>query len=187
LPSTFYWQASFFVLIRSPAIGGDLNRRIVFSLILLLLLILLLVGEANLWPPKRIANKSPDKSKSSLSLQSTKLPLDEGISVPPETEGESASEEPKPIVVLLNHSGWLHNGRYEVFGELQNTGQLTARGVSLHVIFKDLNFDTVATVNSPADHTVLTRGQRSKFKVVLSSKSLSSAVGSYVILPQVRR
>ncbi|HEX21608.1 MAG TPA: hypothetical protein ENH19_03025 [Actinobacteria bacterium] len=164
-----------------------MNRRIVISLILLLLLILLLAGEANLWPPKRIVKKTPKKSNYNLSLQSNKIPLDEGISAPPETEGESASEELKPIVAVLHHSGWMHNGYYEVFGELENTGQLSARNVSLHVIFKDGAFNTVATVNGPADHRTIAPGQMSKFKVVLKSKENSSKVGSYIILPQISR
>lgn len=164
-----------------------MNRRLVYSLILLFLLILLLVGEANLWPPKRIAKKSPDTSKSDLSLQATKIPLDEGIAAPPETEGESASEQPRAVVIILNHSGWMNDGHYEVFGAVQNTGQLTARGVSLHVIFKKGDFQTITAVNGPADQTVLRPGQKSKFKVVLSSKSLSSEVHSYVILPQLER
>lgn len=164
-----------------------MNRRTTVSLILLLLLLLLLVAQALMRPPRRVVIRAPKSAGRELSLEATRTLLDEGLGEIPETEGESAPEEPKPIISILNHSGWLNKGSYEVFGTIQNTGQLTGRDVSMYVIFKDPNFVTLAEVQMPADRSILRPGEKSGFKVWLNDKSKSSFVGSYVVLPQVRR
>lgn len=127
------------------------------------------------------------KSSGPASLEDTVTPNDEGMAAPPETEGEVATEEQKAIIGVTNHSGWINNGYYEVFGEIENTGQKTGRGISLHVLFKDGNFVTLATVDGPADQPVLRPGEKSSFKIILKNKDKSILVGSYVVLPQMTR
>ena len=156
-------------------------------LITLLLLVLLLVFQALTKPPV-VKKRRPQMAKESTASLRAKVPLDETLNEVPEEEALSASEEPKAIVEMAHNSGWdTPDGSYEVFGEVKSVGQLTARDVSVTVYFKNVDFETLAIIKKKVDHPTLPPGAKSSFKVVLRDKAISTMVGSYVVIINVRR
>ena len=167
-----------------------MSRRTTIALIMLLLLLLSLVVLAVTRPPFINIEKTSPPPEPTGKLPSERFrdsPVDDGKPPLPEGEEGSLTEEPKAIIRVINHTGWLNEGIYEVIGEVENTGALIARGVSFHVIFKDGLFKTLVEVDEPADRTTIGPGDKSTFKIKLNDKNKSDIVGSYVIVPQIER
>ncbi len=168
-----------------------MSRRTTIALVMLLLLLIALVALAATRPPiiKEVVEleKVPDEDGRLPGPRYRNSPVDDGkLPLPVGDEG-SLTEEPKAIIRVINHTGWLNEGIYEVIGEVENTGALIARGVSFHVIFKDGSFRTLVEIDGPADKTIIGPGDKSTFKIKLNDKEQSEIVGSYVIVPQLDR
>lgn len=158
-----------------------MNRRATTITLLILLLILLLVAQSLLSPPKIVKRPAGRQGASRSSEDiSRRRDIDSTFD---ELEAVSASEERKPIVEMVNNSG-IQNplGYYEVFGQVQNIGFVTARNVRVKVTFRDSSFEELALLEAPVDQRTLIPGQRSNFKVTLPDKKTSSRMGSYVAL-----
>ena len=163
-----------------------MNRRATSITLLILLLILLLVAQT-LSSPSKIVKKPAGKQHSVGSTEDTSRRRDIDSTFD-ELEALSASEERKPIVEMVNNSGIRNpSGYYEVFGQIQNIGLVTARNVRVRVTFRDAEFDELALLEAPVDNRTLTPGERSNFKITLPDKKTSSRMGSYVALIVIDR
>lgn len=163
-----------------------MNRRATTITLLILLLILLLVAQALFSPPK-IVKRPNNKRSGSGSFDGTSRRRDIDSTFD-ELEAVSASEERKPIVEMVNNSGIRNpSGYYEVFGQVQNIGLVTARNVRVKVTFRDAAFDQLALLEAPVDNRTLAPGERSNFKITLPDKNTSSRMGSYVALIMIDR
>lgn len=163
-----------------------MNRRGVATALILLLLSLLLVWQVT--RPSPPVPKKPPVVKPKVSLEDKSVPAEEKVVEPPQPEPVAQPEEPKAIVELINHSGWVgKSGNYEVFGEVKNTGQAVAREVAVRVTFKDAAWQLVGEASAPANRPTLAPGEKSAFKVVLPQRDRAARVGSYVAIVTVRR
>jgi len=165
------------------------NRRTTIALIMLLLFLLSFVVLIATRPPiiNVVEIPSDPEPSGKLSTETDRMtPLDDGKPPIKDYKG-SLTEEPKAIIRVINHTGWLNEGIYEVIGEVENTGALIARGVSFHIIFKDGLFRTLIEVDGPADKTTIGPGDKSTFKIKLDDKEKSELVGSYIVVPQIKR
>lgn len=165
----------------------ELNRRAVIQVLIVLLLVLLLAFWAlgAIGNHKRIVRKGPPET-SKIDTGNARIPLDERILDGEEAKSQSAPEEPKPIPQVISHSGWFNNGAYEVFGQVQNVGSVTARQVKAHVIFKNIVWVKLGEVESLIDNPTLAPGQKSNFKVAYKGGDAED-VRTYVLLFTVAR
>lgn len=165
-----------------------MNRRALAQILIILLLLALLVFWQLAPPPKQIIKRKVvgGLSKKEIFQEQKNLYYDENVLEKPQQKSVSPPEEPKPVIKPVSHSGWINpEGKYEVFGMVQNNGEETAYGVTVTVIFKDLSWRRVGEVSSLVANPTLRPGERSAFKVVLA-KADGRAVGSYVILTTTR-
>lgn len=93
----------------------------------------------------------------------------------------TSATEQKKAVLFPTHSSWVSNGRYEVFGEVENIGQATGRNIKTRVIFKSPNwFTRLAVVETPIDRTTLAPGEKSSFRARYPGNTKN--VGGYVLM-----
>lgn len=164
-----------------------MNRRAVIQVLIILLLVLLLVFWALGAPGsrKRIVRRGvPNAGK--VETDNARMPLDETVLEKDEEMSQAPPEEKKPVTEAVSHSGWVNNGAYEVFGEVKNVGNNTARQVKARVIFKNGKWERLGEVENLVDNPTLAPGQKSGFKVVFKTGD-PKTVGSYVLLFTVAR
>lgn len=165
-----------------------MNRRaLVQVLIILLLLSLLAFWQLAPAPKKTVKRKViGGLTKKEIFQEQKQLYYDENIQEEPQQRSVSPPEQPKAVIKPISHSGWLNpQGKYEVFGMVQNNGEQTAHQVMVTVIFKDVAWRRVGEVSALVDQPTLPPGAKSAFKVVLNNAN-SKAVGSYVLLTSAR-
>ena len=163
-----------------------LNRRAVIQVLIVLLLVLLLafwaLGKSG--NQRRIVHQGPPEAK--VTTENAQVPLDETVLEAPEEMSQAPPEQQKPIPQAVSHSGWFNNGAYEVFGQVQNVGNITARRVRAHVIFKNIVWVKFGEVESLIDNPTLAPGQKSNFKVAYKGSGAKD-IRTYVLLFTVAR
>jgi len=159
-----------------------MNRRALIQVLIVLLLILLLAfgaiaGLFNQDRTSRRGNPKTGKTKTNKADLST----DEGLLEDEDELSKSLPEEAKPIVNAVSHSSWTNNGGYEVFGQVENIGNATGRQIKAHIIFKDVDFQTIGEKEELIDIPTLGPGDRSGFKVTYKTGS-PERIRSYVVI-----
>lgn len=165
-----------------------MNRRaLVQVLIILLLLSLLAFWQLAPAPKKTVKRKVVGGlSKKEIFQEQQRLYYDENIQEEPQQRSISPPEQPKATIKPISHSGWVNQqGKYEVFGMVQNNGEQVAHNVMVTVIFKDLAWQRVGEASALVNQPTLPPGAKSAFKVVLNNGD-GKAVGSYVLLTSAR-
>lgn len=161
-----------------------MNRRALIQVLIILLLLSLLAFWQLAPAPKKVVKKKVigGLSKKEIFKEQTNLRYDENILEAPQQKSVSPPEEPKIVIKPMSHSGWINpQGKYEVFGVVENKGENIARGVTVTIIFKDSAWRRLAEVSSLVEQPTLRPGEKSPFKIVLSSVN-GNSVASYVIL-----
>jgi hypothetical protein len=165
-----------------------LNRRALIQ-VLIILLFLSLIAFWQLAPaPKKTVKRKVigGLSKKEIFRRQQRLYYDENVQEEPQQHSVSPPEQPKATIKPISHSGWINpQGKYEVFGMVQNNGEHLAHQVMVTVIFKDLAWQRVGEVSALVDQPTLPPGAKSAFKVVLNNAD-GKAVGSYVLLTSAR-
>ena len=158
-----------------------MNKRAVIQVLIILILIILLAfgALAGLFKQRtavRRINPKTGKVDTNVKLRADQTMLEEK-----EEASKAPPEENKAIVEAVSHSGWVNNGSYEVFGQVENVGNATARQVKAHVIFKDVQWAKVGETERLIDIPTLAPGAKSGFRVALKTNN-PNQVRSYVLL-----
>ena len=162
------------------------NRRVVKEIIIILLLILLLIFGALSQPsgPKTVVDGG--KGGRDVSSDDPDTSTDATIVEDAIEKSNSAPEENKAIVETVTHSSWFNNGVYEVFGVVENVGNITARQVTARVIFKGDNWKRLGEIQTLVDNPTLVPGTRSDFKVIYTGSDAAQAKTYVLIFELVR-
>ena len=158
-----------------------MNKRSLLQVIIIIILLLLLAfwGFSALQGGAReiVWKNRPKQGK----FEDAPLSTNQTLREEPIEPSNSPPEQLKPILRPVSHSGWLNQGVYEVFGEIENEGLATARQVKAKAILKDGDWRRLAELETLVDRPTLAPGQKSKFKVVFRGKD-AKKVGSYVLM-----
>ncbi len=163
-----------------------MNRRVAVEVLIVLLLVLLLVFMALSKPQKRTRIDGDAPKTSGVPTDDLSVPLDATIREEPIDPADSPPEENKAIAEVLTHSGMVNEGTYEVFGVVENVGEITARQVTAVVTFKSIKWKLLGKKQTLVDRPTLAPGEQSRFRVILKTDNARD-VASYVLLFTVVR
>jgi hypothetical protein len=83
--------------------------------------------------------------------------------------------------MITSHRGFLKNGFYNIYGEIENKGNKNYSNIKLKYIFYDSSGNVLHADEAPISLNILLAGRRSPFAYTLSKKPLASKVKNYTI------
>ncbi len=162
-----------------------MKKRSIVQLLVVLLLVLLLAFAAAQWMmddgERRVTTGGPKDG----GFEPAPLSKNQTILEEPIVDPGSPTQQPKHILRPISHSGWVNGDVYEVFGEIENEGVITARGIRLRVHFKDAKWRRLGIVEVPIDRPTLAPGERSSFRVIFRDGN-PNLVGEYILMTLTR-